>query len=91
MAKNRKYFKKSINTAEEAQKFLIRMYLTGDFFHPEDSPYLIVVDKDGKDVPLFSQDECLDLVNRLDEIWTVMHDPCEFMLDYMNKLSEQNK
>ena len=91
MTKNRDYFNQSINTSEEAQAFLVRMYLTGDFFHPENSPYEIIIDVDGQDVPLFSQKESKQLEYRLEEIHTLLHDPCEFMLNYMEKLSQQNK
>ena len=90
MSKNRDYFKQSISTADEAQTFLIRLYLTGDFFHPEDSPYDIMVEYDGDDKQLFSQEECKQLEYRMEEVWSVLHDPCEFMLNYMERLSKQN-
>tara|TARA_R100000278_G_C5439788_1_gene153270 strand:- start:70 stop:366 length:297 start_codon:yes stop_codon:yes gene_type:complete len=91
MSKNRDYFNQSISTADEAQSFLIRLYLTGDFFHPEDSPYDIVVEgEDQNDENLFSREECKQLEHRMEEVWSVLDDPCEFMLKYMEKLSKQN-
>jgi hypothetical protein len=88
MNTNKDYFKQSINTDEDAKRFLTQLHNDNLLFHPEHSPYLITVKKDGKDVQLFTQDECLDLVNRLDEIHTVLHDPCEFIVSHLrvNKL-----
>lgn len=72
----------SINTVEEAKKFLTDLYNNGEAYHPEDSAILI---------DIFTQQEGEQLNKLMSHIYnldgnngnhaTPKFDPCKFLLD----------
>jgi hypothetical protein len=82
----------SINTIEEAKKFLTELHENGESFHPEDDANDIVWYLNQAQIP--SKDEC-DQLNKLmndiyslpgnDDVRNMAFDPCQFLLDLFPK------
>lgn len=71
------YFLTPIKSFADAEGFFFCLYQDGLLFHPEDDPS-IVVNQSGH--LLFTDPEALILRQRIDEVYEVMDDPCEFIL-----------
>ena len=75
------YFKIHIHRENQAKKFLDKLYEDGLMYHPEDDAHEILTDNG----ELFSADEA-DLLNeRMDEIWGILDDPCEYVLKLISE------
>ena len=75
------YFTVNIHTEDQAKKFLNKLYEDGLMYHPEDDAHEILTDNG----ELFSADEA-DLLNeRMNEIWGILDDPCEYVLTLISK------
>ena len=73
----RDYFLDPIKSEADAEGFFFCLYQDGLLFHPEDDPS-IVVNQSGS--LLFTDAEVLIIRERIDEVYSVMDDPCEFIL-----------
>ena len=78
------YFKIHIHGEDQAKEFLDRLYKDGLMYHPEDDAHEIITNEG----MLFTADEA-DLLNeRMDEIWGILDDPCEYVLELIKKYDE---
>ena len=78
------YFKVHIHGENQAKEFLDRLYKDGLMYHPEDDAHEIITNEG----MLFTADEA-DLLNeRMDEIWGILDDPCEYVLELIRKYDE---
>jgi hypothetical protein len=73
----RDYFLNSIKSFADAEGFFFCLHQDDLLFHPEDDPS-IVVDRSG--ALLFTDAEALMIRQRIDEVYEVMDDPCDFIL-----------
>lgn len=69
--------KQPITSEADARGFFKELQREGKLFHPEDSPDS-VVDRHGN--ALFSPQEVILLRQRMDEVYAVMDDPCDYIL-----------
>ena len=75
------YFKVHINKENQAKEFLDKLYEDGLMYHPEDDAHEIITNEG----MLFTADEA-DLLNeRMDEIWGILDDPCEYVLKLISE------
>ena len=75
------YFKIHIRGEEQAKEFLDRLYKDGLMYHPEDDAHDIITNEG----ELFTADEA-DLLNeRMDEVWGILDDPCEYVLKLISE------
>ena len=72
------YFLRPIKNENDAMVFFFVLEQGGLLFHPEDDP-ASVVGWHGR--PLFSALECVHLKRRIREVYEVMDDPCQYILD----------
>lgn len=70
------YFLDPIKSESDAQGFFFCLHQDGLLFHPEDDP-ANVINAQGQ---LFNPEEAKALMQRIDEIYEFMDDPCEFIL-----------
>ena len=78
------YFKIHIHGEDQAKEFLDRLYKDGLMYHPEDDAHEIITNEG----MLFTADVA-DLLNeRMDEIWGILDDPCEYVLELIKKYDE---
>ena len=73
------YFTTPITTEDDAKNFIDSLHKDEILFHPEDDAYDII-DRDG--TRLFTDEEALELNNRLDEVYQYMKDPCEYIIQH---------
>ena len=82
-------FTDEITNVSEAQDFLTNLYNEDLLYHPDDDPRDVYYkDYDGNDIDLFTEEECVCLDQRMDEVFALM-DPSEFILD--NLYNNQNQ
>ena len=75
------YFMVHIHREDQAKGFLDKLYEDGLMYHPEDDAHEIITNEG----ELFTADEA-DLLNeRMDEIWGILDDPCEYVLKLISK------
>jgi len=74
------YFMIHIHREDQAKEFLDKLYEDGFMYHPEDDAHDIINDKG----ELFTADEANLLNERMDEIWEILDDPCEYVLELIN-------
>jgi hypothetical protein len=68
-----------ITSAADAEGFLFQLVQLGLSFHPEDNAHDIVNGATGQ--PLFTAADA-DLINeRMEEVFTFIVDPCEYLLN----------
>lgn len=73
---NKTYFMIHIHREDQAKGFFDKLYEDGLLYHPEDDAYDICTSEG----PLFTLTEA-DLLNeRMDEVYRVLEDPCEYVL-----------
>lgn len=73
----RPYFLDPIKSFADAEGFFFCLYQDGLLFHPEDDPS-IVVNQSG--ALLFTDAEVVVIRERIEEVYSVMDDPCDFIL-----------
>lgn len=66
-----------ITDLAEAQDFFRRLSHAGKLFHPEDDPAEI----SHAGICIFTLDEAAEVRRRIHEVYRVMPDPCDFILD----------
>jgi hypothetical protein len=71
------YFLDPIKSEADAEGFFFCLHQDGLLFHPEDDPS-IVVNQSGAFI--FTDAEVLLIRERIEEVYSVMDDPCEFIL-----------
>ena len=71
------YLMVHIHREDQAEQFFSKMYEDGILFHPEDDAHTIM---NHDDTPLFTNDEAILINERMDEIWDVVEDPCNYVL-----------
>lgn len=72
------FFKKPIETPEQAKSFIERLAYHRLLFHISDDPKNIISYKDGVgEEQLFTDDQCYHLSKRVDECFTLLEDPHE--------------
>lgn len=76
------YFKTPIKTLEDSNEFFNALHKDGLLFHPEEGPASII-GVGGKF--LFTSEEAAELDKRLDEVYMVDGDPCDYILNLINK------
>ena len=75
------YFKVHIHGEKQAKEFLDKLYEDGLMYHPEDDAHEILTNEG----ELFTADEA-DLLNeRMDEVWGILDDPCEYVLKLISE------
>jgi len=75
------YFKIHIHRENQAKKFLDKLYEDGLMYHPEDDAHEIITNEG----ELFTADEA-DLLNeRMDEVFGILDDPCEYVLKLISE------
>ena len=75
------YFMVHIHREDQAKGFLDKLYEDGLMYHPEDDAHEIITNEG----ELFTADEA-DLLNeRMNEIWGILDDPCEYVLKLISK------
>tara|TARA_R110002012_G_scaffold189097_1_gene356280 strand:- start:361 stop:636 length:276 start_codon:yes stop_codon:yes gene_type:complete len=80
------YFMVHIHREDQAKKFLDKLYEDGLMYHPEDDAHDIITNE-GK---LFTADEA-DLLNeRMGEIFGILDDPCEYVLELITPKKDNN-
>ena len=78
------YFKVHINKENQAKGFFDKLYEDGLMYHPESDAHDICTIEG----PCFTIDEA-DLLNeRMDEVFKVMENPCEYVLELIRKYDE---
>jgi hypothetical protein len=78
------YFRIHIHNEYSAKEFLDKLYKDGLMYHPEDDAHEIITNEG----ELFTADEA-DLLNeRMDEVWRILDDPCEYVLELIRKYDE---
>lgn len=75
------YMTRSIRTIEDAHAFVRGLDADGLFFHLEDDPTDVVTGPLGESRPTFTEDECVAILQRQEEIWTLTDDPCQLAAD----------
>ena len=78
----RDYFLTPINRESDAESFFFCLYQDGLLFHPEDNPSEVINSRSGH--LLFTDQEAVALRERIEEAYSVMDDPCEFILSLHN-------
>ena len=75
------YFTVHIHREDQAKDFLDKLYEDGLMYHPEDDAHDIITNEG----ELFTADEA-DLLNeRMDEVWGILDDPCEYVLKLISE------
>ena len=84
----RDYFRIPIESKEQAEEYLEMLYTDDLLYHPEDDAGDIITASECPSsggpviwVPLFNKEEAQLLNERMDEVWTYLSDPCEFVLE----------
>tara|TARA_B110000902_G_scaffold237062_1_gene283766 strand:+ start:313 stop:549 length:237 start_codon:yes stop_codon:yes gene_type:complete len=72
-------YKEIITTEIEAKNFLKKFYKEYPSVHPEDDMSLIVNTKDHSRT--FIDEQVVDIHSRLDEIYSILEDPCAYIVD----------
>ena len=75
-----KNFTKKINSIQDAQAFLTFLNDTDQMFHLEEDPREII--KNTTKQRLFTEEQCVNLENRLDEVFDYLDDPCEYAMRF---------
>ena len=81
-------FTNQIKSTQKAKDFLTYLNDTDQLFHPEDNPRDIISNTTKK--RLFNESQCLDLDQRIEEVFFYLDDPCQFILDEFYKPYNQN-
>lgn len=66
-----------ITSLESAKGFLMMLEADGKLFHPEDDPETVVSTRG----QVFTAEEVPHVRLRIDEVYSFMEDPCQFILD----------
>lgn len=74
-------YTQSIQKEQDAEGFLFSLYQQGLAFHPEDSAETIINTKTGKRT--FTDREAASINERMSEVFSVMDDPCDYLLGLM--------
>lgn len=74
----RDYFLTPITKSQDAEGFFFCLYQDGLLFHPEDDPSTVINAQSGKRI--FTDSEAPLIRQRIDEVYEVMDDPCDFIL-----------
>ena len=69
------YFKAKIEDFYDLETFFNNLYKDELLYHPEDDPYT-VMNKDGR---TFTNEECEYLNKRINEVYEIYDDPCEYI------------
>jgi hypothetical protein len=75
------YIQTPIKTLNDVRGFFFQLEQDDKLFHPEDNPES-VINRQGK--PLFSPSECIDLRERINEVYKLIDDPCDYILSFIN-------
>jgi hypothetical protein len=75
-----------IRTEADAEGFFYQLHQLGRLFHPEDNPAEVVNGASGG--WLFTNEQAQHLRARLDEVYEVMNDPCEYCLTLTNPVDD---
>ena len=81
------YFMIHIHREDQAKGFLDKLYKDGLMYHPEDDAHDIISDEG----MLFTADEADILNERMDEVWGVLDDPCEYVLELITPKKDNNE
>jgi hypothetical protein len=76
------YMTRRIYTIADAHAFVRALDAEGLFFHLEDDPS-DVVGADG--LPIFTDDDCMAILQRQAEIWALTNDPCQLAADALGE------
>jgi hypothetical protein len=80
------FFKNKITSEQESKLFFHRLDKHHLMFHPEDDPSQIVALNDNNEhEELFTEEQCIDLRLRIDEIFEYMNDPCLYIVENIYK------
>ena len=67
-----------IRTEADAEGFFYQLHQLGRLFHPEDDPAEVVNGASGE--WLFTKEQAQHLRDRINEVYEVMDDPCDYCL-----------
>ena len=79
-------YNKTIKTEKEAKAFLKDFYEVYPNVHPEDDMSQIVNTKDNSRT--FTDEQVIDIHERVDEIYCLLEDPCEYIIDELQTKNE---
>lgn len=77
-----------IKTEADAEGFFFQLHQLGRLFHPEDDPSTVISGASGG--YLFTQEQAEHLRARLDEVYEVMDDPCDYCLTLTHPESDRD-
>lgn len=72
------YFFDPIKSEADAEGFFFCLHQNGLLFHPEDDPSIVINGRTG--AMLFTDQEVPLIRQRINEVYEVMDDPCDFIL-----------
>jgi hypothetical protein len=78
-----------IETEADAQGFFFQLDQVGCLFHPEDNP--ADVHNGATGLPLFTPEQVELVRQRIDEVYAVMDDPCEFILTMTGPTDDEQR
>lgn len=81
------YMTRQIRSIADAKAFIRALHADGLFFHLEDDPS-DVVGADG--LPIFTDDDCMAILQRQEEIWALTSDPCQLAADALDDLTSED-
>jgi methionyl-tRNA synthetase len=81
MKMDKNYFTIKLTSENQVKEFFNKLYKDGYLYHPEDDSHDIC-NTEGK---LFTDEQCESLNSRMDEVYEIMDDPCEYILKSIYK------
>lgn len=78
-----------IQNEADAQGFLFQLDQVGCLFHPEDDPAEVINSATG--LPLFTPEQAELVRQRIEEVYAVMNDPCEYILDMNGPATDEQR
>jgi hypothetical protein len=77
-----------IRTEADAEGFFFQLHQLGRLFHPEDDPSEVVNGASGE--WLFTKEQAQHLRDRINEVYEVMDDPCDYCLTLTHPDSDRD-
>jgi hypothetical protein len=78
-----------IETEADAQGFFFQLNQLGMIFHPEDNPADVINSATGQ--ALFTHEQVELVRQRINEVYAVMDDPCEFILTMTGPTDDEQR
>ena len=82
-------FTTPIETESDAQAFFFQLDQAGLLFHPEDRAEQVISAATG--ARLFTDEEAACINARIDEVFAIMDDPCQYCLDLTRPATDEDR